>query len=87
MRWITICGAGLFWAAKWEVVHDSWGSAKRGKKTDQLIQRADSVELTALWLSADGGWDARASHMTDREREANPHTNKARCWRAGPATA
>ena len=83
MRWIPICGDGLFWAAKWEVAYDSWGSAKRGKRTDQLIQRADSVELTALWLSA-----LSSSTMADGtpvqahwhpQREANPCLNKARC--------
>ena len=83
IRWIPMCGDGLFWAAKWEVAYDAWGSVKRGKRTDQLIQRADSVELTALWLSAFG-----SATMADGtpvqcqwhpSREANPNSNKARC--------
>ncbi|CAE7579178.1 unnamed protein product [Symbiodinium sp. CCMP2592] len=51
MRWIPLCGDGLFWAAKWEVVYAPSGSNKHGKRTDQVIQSAESVELVALWLS------------------------------------
>ena len=42
----------LIWATKWELVYAAWGSVKRGKKTDQVIQSPDSVKLAALWLSA-----------------------------------
>ncbi|CAE7910915.1 unnamed protein product [Symbiodinium necroappetens] len=82
MRWIPMCGDGLFWAAKWEVVYASWGSVKRGKRTDQVIQSAESVELAALWLSVRSasmlpeGTPVQAKWSP--EREANPRWNQSR---------
>ena len=82
MRWIPICGDGLFWAAKWEVVYASWGSVKRGKRTDQVIQSAESVELAALWLSVRSasmlpeGTPVQAKWSP--EREANPRLTQSR---------
>ncbi|CAE7515133.1 unnamed protein product [Symbiodinium sp. CCMP2456] len=82
MRWIPLCGDGLFWAAKWEVVYASWGSVKRGKRTDQVIQSAESVELAALWLSVRSasmlpeGTPVQAKWSP--EREANPRWNQSR---------
>ncbi|CAE7500668.1 unnamed protein product [Symbiodinium sp. CCMP2592] len=82
MRWIPMCGDGLFWAAKWEVVYASWGSVKRGKRTDQVIQSAESVELAALWLSVRSasmlpeGTPVQAKWSP--EREANPCLTQSR---------
>ena len=82
MRWIPMCGDGLFWAAKWEVVYASWGSVKRGKRTDQVIQSAESVELAALWLSVRSasmlpeGTPVQAKWSP--EREANPRLTQSR---------
>ena len=79
MRWIPMCGDGLFWAAKWEVVYASWGSVKR---TDQVIQSAESVELAALWLSVRSasmlpeGTPVQAKWSP--EREANPRLTQSR---------
>ncbi|CAE7398620.1 unnamed protein product [Symbiodinium natans] len=81
MRWIPMCGDGLFWAAKWEVFYDSWGSVKRGKRTDQIIQSADSVELKALWLSvqcaATMAEGTPIQALWRPRREANPTLTKA----------
>ncbi|CAE6971442.1 unnamed protein product [Symbiodinium sp. CCMP2592] len=82
MRWIPLCGDGLFWAAKWEVVYAPSGSMKHGKRTDQVIQSAESVELTALWLSVRSesmlpeGTTVQAKWSP--EREANPCLTRSR---------
>ena len=49
-RFVPLCGDGVFWAAKWEVRVDRADRVQVPRQTDQWVQRARSVRLTALWL-------------------------------------
>ncbi|CAE8704556.1 unnamed protein product, partial [Polarella glacialis] len=78
MRFVPLCGDGVFWAAKWEVRVDR----KQGldelmkKNTDQWVQPARSVRLEALWLCGRSAADMRIGDAVARkwepELEANP---------------
>ena len=50
IRFVPLCGDGIFWAVKWEVLVDRSQRVKPPRKTDQWVQRGCSVRLVALWL-------------------------------------
>ena len=51
IKYCSLSGDGIFWAAKWEVQYNVEGSLRGRKSTDQLIYREDAVQLSALLLS------------------------------------
>jgi len=51
MRWVPLCGDGVFWAAKWEVqVKKELRVRVKRRKTDQWILPEHAVDLVALWI-------------------------------------
>ena len=82
IRWVDLCGDGVFWSAKFELLSNRANAVKTPRGTDQWVQRAASVRLCALWVCG-----RSASQMRDGDavspgwqphREANP-TDKR--WR------
>ena len=76
-RFTPLCGDGVFWAAKWEVLADRANHrVKTKRKTDQWVQRSDGVQLVALWLCGRTAKDMQNSVPVAKrwlpELEANP---------------
>ena len=79
IRFVPLCGDGVFWAAKWEVVVNRDDRVKVVRRTDQWVQPAEGVRLMALWLCGRNCKDMRQSDELsvswDPELEANPMHN------------
>ena len=76
IRFVPLCGDGVFWAAKLEVLVNRAHRVKVPRKTDQWVQRAHGVRLAALWLCGRTMENMRegdevATHWVP-ELEANP---------------
>lgn len=76
VRFVHLCGDGVFWAAKWEVVVDRRQSVPAPHQTDQWVQREDGVHLVALWVCGRAAEAMRPGDAVSREwrgeLEANP---------------
>ena len=76
IRWVPLCGDGVFWAVKWEVLVDPNQRVKPHRKTDQWVRRGCSERLVALWLcgrTSDGMCEgAEVAKRWVPELEANP---------------
>ena len=77
-RYVHLCGDGIFWSSKWEVLVDRGTRARVPRPTDQCVQRAGGVHLVALWLCGRSkehmqNGDAVAKAWSP-ELEANPRS-------------
>lgn len=76
VRFVPLCGDGIFWGAKWEVRVDRADRVQVPRKTDQWVQRARSVRLAALWVCGRSSAEMRngdaVSPVWLPELEANP---------------
>ena len=76
VRFVHLCGDGIFWAAKWEVVVDREKRVCVPHQTDQWVQSPDGVHLAALWVCRRAAEEMRDGDAVAREwrgeLEANP---------------
>lgn len=76
IRFVPLCGDGVFWAAKFEVRVDRSQRVKCQRSTDQWVQQEGSVQLVALWVCGRNASTMRfgdnVSPKWDPELEANP---------------
>lgn len=76
MRFVSICGDSIFWAAKWELLVDRARKVRAPQHTDQWVQDPSGVRLVALWLCGRTAEQMRAGDAFSREwrpeLEANP---------------
>lgn len=79
MRFVPLCGDGIFWASKWEVLVDRKRGLDEHKSTDQWVQEEDSVQLVALWLCGRTSDEMRSGDQVSQrwfpEHEADPRKN------------
>ena len=75
IRFVPLCGDGVFWAAMWELYVDR-SDRVPVSHPDQWVQEARSVRLAALWLcgrrAADMEQGSEVSTRWEPSWEANP---------------
>ena len=76
IRFVSLCGDGTFWAAKWELRANLADKVKTPSKTDQLVVRAKGVQLVALWVCGRAAADMQSGDEVNIQwnpkMEANP---------------
>ena len=72
-----LCDDGVFWGCKWEVEVDRERRVKVQSRTDQWVQKRDSVRFVALWLRGiryqDMQPQLKFNETWNPMLEANPH--------------
>jgi hypothetical protein len=81
-RFTPLCGDGIFWQCKWELLVDKRYVKRPGGRKDQWVATEESaVQIVALWLrgctSDELGQGDKISNCWRPEREADPQTVKS----------
>ncbi|CAK0837461.1 unnamed protein product [Prorocentrum cordatum] len=90
LRFAPLCGDGVFWAAKWELLVNRAEAVPKRVKTDQWVHPSKSVRLVALWLcgrtAAEMNDGDAVARRWDPKMEADPLAFGLRA-RVGPQAA